>query len=160
MMPPNFKQTLVSKGLLGSLVFIATHTDVLMRSEVAENLNLRPDASALECALARSDYFRNKVFSRVRQAKPVCIHAAVCIHAQALPHARTQTYFVPLTHTLHFSCNRTFTGGSPSGLTTRRQLILHEAKPCSRRSGCTNYKSGNGSTAVTCGRSCRRRCPQ
>ena len=59
MMPPNFKQALVEKGVLGSLVFIATHTDVLMRSEVAENLNLRPDASALECALARSDYFRS-----------------------------------------------------------------------------------------------------
>jgi hypothetical protein len=70
MMPPNLKQTLVSKGLLGSLVFIATHTDVLMRSEVAENLNLRPDASALECALARSDYFRNKVCARVRQGIP------------------------------------------------------------------------------------------
>ena len=63
MMPPNFKKALVERGVLGSLVFIATHTDVLMRSEVAENLNLRPDATSLECALARSAFFRSKLHS-------------------------------------------------------------------------------------------------
>ncbi len=58
MMPPAFKQALVERGVLGSLVFIATQTDVIVRSEVAENLNLAPDVSVLECAHGRNDYFR------------------------------------------------------------------------------------------------------
>ena len=61
MMPPAFKQALVEKGVLGSLVFIATQTDVIVRSEVAENLNLAPDVSVLECAHGRNDYFRSKL---------------------------------------------------------------------------------------------------
>ena len=61
MMPPAFKQALVERGVLGSLVFIATQTDVIVRSEVAENLNLAPDVSVLECAHGRNDYFRSKL---------------------------------------------------------------------------------------------------
>jgi hypothetical protein len=61
MMPPAFKQALVERGVLGSLVFIATQTDIIVRSEVAENLNLAPDVSVLECAHRRNDYFRSKL---------------------------------------------------------------------------------------------------
>jgi len=60
MMPPNFKQALVDRGVLGSLVFIATHTDVLVQSEIIENLKLPPETSLLECAFERTNYFRNK----------------------------------------------------------------------------------------------------
>ena len=63
MMLPSFKQSLVEKGVLGSLCFIATHSDVLLKSEVTENLNLPEGTSLLECARARNDYFRNKMAS-------------------------------------------------------------------------------------------------
>ena len=61
MMPPAFKQALLERGVLGSLVFVATHSDVLIRSEVVENLNLPHESSLLSCAQARNDFFRNKL---------------------------------------------------------------------------------------------------
>ena len=69
MMPPNFRQVLVEHGVLGSLVFIATHTDVIIRSEVIENLKgLAADASIEECSHARNDFFRNKIVSDFNRA--------------------------------------------------------------------------------------------
>jgi hypothetical protein len=58
---PSFKQALVDRGVLGSLCFVATHSDVLLKSEITENLNLPEGTSILECARARNDFFRNKM---------------------------------------------------------------------------------------------------
>jgi len=55
-------------GVRGSLVFIATHTDVIVRSEVAGNLNLAANASELECAHARNKYFAEKMVSEFNRS--------------------------------------------------------------------------------------------
>jgi hypothetical protein len=52
---------LLARGRPGSLAFVATHTDVLVRSEVVENLGLDPAAGLLECALARSAFTKRRV---------------------------------------------------------------------------------------------------
>jgi len=100
MMPPSLKQVLVEQGVLGSLVFVATQSDIIVRSEVAENLNLGPDVSVHECAHRRNAYFRTKLAADFKrginldlvptQQQPVlCSQAYRSLHAKCkAKHAR------------------------------------------------------------------------
>jgi len=51
MMPPSLRARLLDEGRPGALAFVATQTDVLVRSEIADNLNLPRKSSVERCAL-------------------------------------------------------------------------------------------------------------
>jgi hypothetical protein len=56
----SFRRRLAASGRYGQLAFVATQTDVLVRSEVAENLRLG-DASLEEAAAARNAYTKARL---------------------------------------------------------------------------------------------------
>eukprot|EP00976_Prorocentrum_cordatum_P116691 1196197-Prorocentrum_minimum.AAC.2 len=49
------------------VAFVATQTDALVRSELADNLGLDDGASAEECARARNDYTKRRLFVDFQQ---------------------------------------------------------------------------------------------
>ena len=57
----SFKRTLLMDGAYGRLVFVATQSDVLQRSEVVRALKLDAAASLYDCAVARNAYTRDRV---------------------------------------------------------------------------------------------------
>ena len=56
MLGENFRRQLLMDGHFGSLAFIATHSDVLQRSEAVRALRLDKDATLRQCAIARNRY--------------------------------------------------------------------------------------------------------
>ena len=57
----SFKRTLLMDGAYGRLIFVATQSDVLQRSEVVRALKLDAGASLYDCAVARNAYTRDRV---------------------------------------------------------------------------------------------------
>ncbi|KAH8048053.1 hypothetical protein JL720_15915 [Aureococcus anophagefferens] len=57
----SFKRTLLMDGAYGRLIFVATQSDVLQRSEVVRALKLDAAASLYDCAVARNAYTRDRV---------------------------------------------------------------------------------------------------
>lgn len=48
-------------GRLGSIALVATQTDTLVRSEIADNLRLPPEATLADCAAARNEYTARRI---------------------------------------------------------------------------------------------------
>eukprot|EP00301_Raphidiophrys_heterophryoidea_P005572 c12327_g1_i3.p1 GENE.c12327_g1_i3~~c12327_g1_i3.p1 ORF type:complete len:851 (-),score=232.50 c12327_g1_i3:423-2975(-) len=63
MLDANFRQQLLMDGSYGSLVFIATQSDVIQRTEVIKSLGLSELASVRECALARNAFTKQRILS-------------------------------------------------------------------------------------------------
>jgi len=61
MMPPALRQRLLNEGRPGALAFVATQTDVLVRSEIIENLSLPRKSSIERCALERNAYTKRRL---------------------------------------------------------------------------------------------------
>ena len=61
MLDHNFRQQLLMDGAYGSLVFVATQSDVLQRSEVQQSLQLPRHTSLAECAQARNDFTKQRI---------------------------------------------------------------------------------------------------
>lgn len=56
MLVDGFRRPLSERGYTGQCAFVATHTDVLLRSEVAGNLALDEDATLEDAAAARNRF--------------------------------------------------------------------------------------------------------
>ena len=56
-----FRRQVLMDGLYGQLVFIATQTDSLLRSEICENLRLGTGHSTLDAALARNAFTTDRI---------------------------------------------------------------------------------------------------
>lgn len=57
-----FRRRLASgAGRLGSIALVATQTDTLVRSEIADNLRLPPEATLADCAAARNEYTQRRI---------------------------------------------------------------------------------------------------
>ncbi len=62
MLGESFRRQLLMDGQYGSLAFIATHADVVNRSELIENLRLADEnASRRDCAKARNSYTKTRI---------------------------------------------------------------------------------------------------
>lgn len=59
----DLKQELVRNGRFGELAFVATQTDILEASEIADNLGLPPGTSKADCARARNAYTKRRVLA-------------------------------------------------------------------------------------------------
>jgi len=57
----DFRRELLTRGRLGELCFIATQTDLLVRSEIAQNLKLPEETSLVDCARARNKFTKAKL---------------------------------------------------------------------------------------------------
>ena len=56
MLDHSFRRQLLMDGSYGSLVFVATQSDVLQRSEVISSLKLPRETSLTDCARARCKF--------------------------------------------------------------------------------------------------------
>lgn len=63
MLGEGFRRQLLMDGQYGSLAFIATHSDIVNRSELIRNLDLPRDTSITDCARARNDYTKRRYFT-------------------------------------------------------------------------------------------------
>jgi len=61
LMGESFRRQLLMDGQMDSLVFIATQSDSLVKTEIARNLKLAPDASAEEVATARNAFIKARL---------------------------------------------------------------------------------------------------
>lgn len=63
MLDHSFRRQLLMDGSYGSLVFVATQSDVLQRSEVISSMRLPNATSLTECAKARCDFTEARIQS-------------------------------------------------------------------------------------------------
>ena len=69
MLLPAFRQAVAERGRVGMVAFVATQTDMMVRSELADNLGLDDDASAEECARARNEYTKRRLLADFQQVR-------------------------------------------------------------------------------------------
>lgn len=63
MLDHSFRRQLLMDGSYGSLVFVATQSDVLQRSEVISSMRLPNDTSLTDCAKARCEFTEARIQS-------------------------------------------------------------------------------------------------
>ena len=63
MLNHRFRQQLLMDGNYGQIVFIATQSDILQRSEVIHTLGLSHESTLTECAVARCNYIEHRMQS-------------------------------------------------------------------------------------------------
>eukprot|EP01043_Picozoa_sp_COSAG02_P026763 COSAG02_NODE_1551_length_11961_cov_19.841173_11_plen_98_part_00 len=63
MLDHSFRRQLLMDGSYGSLVFVATQSDVLQRSEVISSMRLPNATSLTECAKVRCDFTEARIQS-------------------------------------------------------------------------------------------------
>jgi GTPase SAR1 family protein len=59
LLPLSVRQALSTQGQLGQLLLVSTQTDVVVRSEIVQNLGLPEAATILECTQARNKFCRS-----------------------------------------------------------------------------------------------------
>eukprot|EP01051_Picozoa_sp_SAG22_P013016 SAG22_NODE_1412_length_4477_cov_8.593878_4_plen_262_part_00 len=61
MLDHSFRRQLLMDGAYGSLIFVATQSDVIQRSEVIRSMGLPSDTGLRACAQARCDFTRQRI---------------------------------------------------------------------------------------------------
>ena len=61
MLGESFRRQILMDGQYGNMIFVATQSDNLLRTEIAENLGLEGDASIEECATKRNEYTKARI---------------------------------------------------------------------------------------------------
>ena len=61
MLGESFRRQILMDGQYGNIIFVATQSDSLIRTEIAENLGLPNDASIEECARKHNEYTKARI---------------------------------------------------------------------------------------------------
>jgi hypothetical protein len=61
MLGESFRRQMLMDGQFGSMIFIATQSDNLLRSEIAKNLDLGEDTALDACARKRNEFTKQRI---------------------------------------------------------------------------------------------------
>ena len=94
MMPLTLRKSLLERGFTGEMAFVATQTDLLVASELIQNMRLAAGSSELTCARARNAFTKSSVsrdfYADVPPEQLPCNRSLPSAYADAWPPTLTR----------------------------------------------------------------------